>query len=254
MPLIKSPSIFCEPFAGSSVVSLNVDSDTIIINDINTDLVNLYKNIAENGEKFIVECKEYFLNNTCDDYYKFRELFNNTTDIYEKSKLFVYLNRHCFNGLTRYNKNGKFNVPCGKYKTINFPEQEIRLFYQFVQNKNIKFYNTSFSDIVLYDDLNDGDVVYFDPPYVAESSTANFTTYSQDGFSNQQQIELVELSKNLSNRGITVIISNSDVEFTRKIYDDSSHLISISVNRSISAKSSSRKKTKELIAIYEKQN
>ena len=103
---------------------------------------------------------------------------------------------------------------------------------------------------MLYGSLGEGDVVYFDPPYVPASETSNFTNYATDGFTHEQQIELRDLAETLANRGIKVILSNHDVPITRELYKNAK-IHSIQVSRSISAKSSSRKKASELIAVWQ---
>ena len=99
--------------------------------------------------------------------------------------------------------------------------------------------------------MGNGDVVYFDPPYVPASDTANFSDYAKEGFTYQQQVELAELAESLSDRGAKVIISNHDTDVSRELYKNAS-IHSIQVQRSVSAKGTSRKKADELIAIYQK--
>ena len=111
------------------------------------------------------------------------------------------------------------------------------------------FYNTSFNDMRLYSALQSGDVVYFDPPYVPASDTANFASYAKEGFTYDQQVELAELAESLANRGIKVIISNHDTDVSRELYKNA-QIHSLQVTRSISAKGSSRKKANELLAVY----
>jgi DNA adenine methylase len=115
--------------------------------------------------------------------------------------------------------------------------------------KNHRFVSTSFEDSALYENIGSGDVVYFDPPYVPASDTASFTDYAKEGFTYDQQVQLAELAESLSNRGAKVIISNHDVPTTRELYKNA-EIYSLEVSRSISAKGSSRKKAKELIAVY----
>lgn len=253
LPLIGTPKRYCEPFAGSLAVSLNVSAEEYIINDINSDLIAIYQALlSETGSEFVQGCKELFVpeNNEKDAYLELRDKFNKSTDANERAKLFIYLNRHCFNGLSRFNKKGAFNVPFGKYTAPKFPEDELNNFREYFLSKNIaSFYSLSFEDPALYMTLEAGDVVYFDPPYVPASDTANFTSYATDGFCHIQQEALVEIAKFLSSKGVKVIISNHDVPITRELYKDAT-IHSIQVSRTISAKGSSRNKVAELIAVY----
>ncbi len=111
LPLIGTPKRYIEPFAGSLSVALNVVALDYIINDFNKDLISLYKFIIYNHD-FINDCEKYFAdNNNQVSFYYFRNQFNTSLEPSERASMFVYLNRHCFNGLTRYNKSGEFNVP-----------------------------------------------------------------------------------------------------------------------------------------------
>ena len=252
LPLIGTPRRYIEPFSGSTAVALNVNAEEYVLNDINKDLINLYRYLTNpNDDSFLKYCDELFRpeNNDKEEYLAFRELFNNSTDTLERSRLFVYLNRHCFNGLTRYNSKGGFNVPFGKMKNPKCPVNEMMAFRMYYLQNNHRFVSTSFEDSALYENIGSGDVVYFDPPYVPASETASFTDYAKEGFTYDQQVQLAELAESLSNRGAKVIISNHDVPTTRELYKNA-EIYSLEVTRSISAKGSSRKKAKELIAVY----
>lgn len=252
LPHIGAPKRLCEPFGGSLAVSLNVHAGQYILNDINSDLMNVYFHVLDlNNELFLPQCKELFkpFNNNKEVYLKLRENFNSETSSLQRSILFLYLNRHCFNGLTRYNKKGKFNVPFGKYDGPSFPYKEIQTFRTIFSQRNYKLYCTSFEDLRLYDDLEANDVVYFDPPYIPLTNTAKFTDYSSAGFTIKQHLQLLGIIKILVQRGIRVVVSNSDTETTREIYKNA-EFHSVQVTRTISAKTSSRTKTNELIMVF----
>lgn len=253
IPHIGYPKRYCEPFGGSLAVALNTPSEQYILNDVNKDLVAIYQNLVNpNDDSFIQYCEELFTpeNNTKEAYLELRKYFNDSIDAKERARLFVYLNRHCFNGLSRYNNKGQFNVPFGKYDKPLCPSGEMMNFRMFFLSKQlVRFTSLSFEDSSLYEDLESGDVVYFDPPYVPASDTSNFTNYATDGFSYNQQEKLVELSESLASKGIKVIVSNHDVDVTRKLYKNAT-IYPIQVTRTISAKGSSRKKANELIAVY----
>lgn len=260
LPHIGSPKKYIEPFGGSLSVALNINAEEYILNDINRDLYCLYTNI---DEKFVNECKELFTdeNNTKEKYLELRKSFNTTKDCRQRAKLFLYLNKHAFNGLSRYNSKGEYNVPYGriakdsktgekKITKAHFPEQELNHFRDVFLTQKVNFFNTSFSDKSLYQNIGPGDVVYFDPPYVPASETASFTDYAKEGFTYDQQVELVELAKSLAQCRAKVIISNHDVPTTRELYKDA-EIYSIQVQRTISANKTSRKKANELIAVYQ---
>jgi DNA adenine methylase len=252
LPIIGDPKRYIEPFGGSMAVALNVSADEYILNDINNDLVNLYGHVTDvNDDTFIKYCQELFYEgNNREAYNEMRDLFNQSTDSLERSRMFVYLNRHCFNGLTRYNSKGGFNVPFGKMKNPKCPVNEMMQFRMYFLQKKHRFMSTSFEDSALYENIESGDVVYFDPPYVPASDTANFANYAKEGFSYDQQVQLAELAESLANRGAKVIISNHDTDVSRQLYKNA-EIHSIQVARSIAANKTSRKKANELIAVYQ---
>ncbi|WP_258360498.1 Dam family site-specific DNA-(adenine-N6)-methyltransferase [Moorella sulfitireducens (nom. illeg.)] len=236
-----------EPFAGSGAVFLNTDYPSYWLSDSNADLINLYRTLKSEGEDFIRYCRSFFIpeNNTAERYYELRETFNETKDIVLKSALLVYLNRHGYNGLVRYNNRGDYNVPFGRYKKPYFPEAEMRHFYQ--KSRVAEFTVADFTEVMAA--ARPGDVFYCDPPYVPLSATASFTTYSAGGFSLEQQAELTRLAVMLARSGIPVLISNHDTEFTGKAYQSAS-ITRIKVPRSISCDGSGRGKAGEVLALF----
>jgi len=237
-----------EPFAGSGAVFLNLPFDRYLIGDINPDLINLYEILKKERRKFINYSQSFFTaeNNHRTQYLKFREEFNGGLVGRRRAALFVYLNRHGFNGLCRYNQSGGFNVPFGSYKKPYFPEKEMLHFIN--KAKKARFVCGDF--VSLMNRARRGDVVYCDPPYVPLSPTASFTSYAAQGFSYDQQIELAYRAVHLAERGVKVIISNHDNAITRKIYEDAK-IESFLVKRFISCEGKSRGNAKELLAIYD---
>jgi len=264
IPHIGYPKRYCEPFGGSLAVALNTPAEQYILNDVNKDLVAIYQNLVNaNDDSFVQYCEELFVpeNNTREAYLELREHFNQATDTTERARLFIYLNKHCFNGLSRYNSKGEFNVPYGrefkdkntkekKIENAYFPREEMMNFRMYFLSKQlVRFTSLSFEDSSLYEDLEAGDVVYFDPPYVPASDTANFTSYATDGFTSDQQVHLAQLAESLASKGVRVIVSNHDVPVTRELYK-SATIYPIQVTRTVAAKGSSRTKANELIAVF----
>lgn len=236
-----------EPFVGSGTVFLNTDFPQYLLADINNDLIVLYQVLQERGSHFIDYCESFFSpkSNSKDKYYEHRETFNKTSDPILKSALFLYLNRHCFNGLCRYNAKGEFNVPFGRYKKPYFPRREMHFFYEKAQVAT--FVCDDFESVM--DSLVPGDVVYCDPPYVPLSDTANFTSYSAGKFNSAQQAKLARLAEELAQKGIPVIISNHETTFTKNEYEEAS-IIFFKVQRHISCNGGKRNKANELLAIF----
>lgn len=247
LPNLPEGKRLVEPFVGSGAVFLNAGFSKNLVSDMNADLINLYHQIKSDGGAFIEYAEQFFTPelNVDTEFYKIREQFNTTSDQRLKSALFIYLNRHCFNGLCRYNKKGLFNTPFGRYKRPVFPELEIRNFE--TQAQHTTFLHQDFRDTMK--SALPGDVIYCDPPYVPLSATSNFTDYATGGFNLDDQRDLAQLALACRDRGITVLVSNHDTEFTREIYRDS-NLVFFDVQRFISSDAANRNKASELLAIF----
>jgi DNA adenine methylase len=237
-----------EPFVGAGSVFLNTNFKHYILNDINADLINLYQTLKDKPDRFIKDAAKLFVpkHNDPEVYYDYRKEFNACTNKYEKSLLFLYLNRHGYNGLCRYNLKGAFNVPFGKYKKPYFPEAELNFFAEKAQQATFicKDYRKVFEAIPK------SAVVYCDPPYVPLSKTASFTTYAKGGFDLDDQANLANLAERMAfEQSTSVLISNHDTVWTRKIYAQAK-LDPIMVKRTISPKGSGRKSVGELMALY----
>lgn len=254
LPLVGTPKRYCEPFGGSLAVALNVNATEYVLSDINQVLGGLYRVLtSEHSDEFIRTCEELFCveNNQKDKYNALRREFNASEDALNQARLFVYLNRHCFNGLARYNKRGEFNVPFGKYACPSCPSEAMRAFKAHFVAKKTTIMSTTAFDPELYKELGTNDVVYFDPPYVPLSTTANFTDYVGDGFPIQKHIELANLAEELSCRGIKVIVSNHDTPQARELYAHA-EIHRLSVARTVAAAGASRKSVNEILVIFHK--
>jgi DNA adenine methylase len=236
-----------EPFAGSAAVFLNTAYPSALIADANRDLINLYRVIQQEGMAFIEDCRPLFSpeNNQAERYYAFRERFNTTRDEREKAALFLYLNRHGYNGLCRYNGAGHWNVPFGRYQRPYFPERELQAFW--VEARRATFWHADFRAVLA--SCVAGDVVYCDPPYVPLSSTASFTDYAAGGFGAKDQLDLAHLARALGARGIPVLISNHETAFTLSLYHDAV-VERFGVQRFISRDGARRQVAGELLAAF----
>lgn len=237
-----------EPFVGAGSVFLNTDYDNYRLSDINPDLINLYNLLKHKPEPYINDARRFFTSeyNQKSAYLSVREAFNGSKDIYERSLYFLYMNRHGFNGLCRYNKKGGFNVPFGLYKKPYFPQAELEFFAEKAHKATFvcESYQHSFHQ------ARKGSVIYCDPPYAPLSNTANFTTYASSGFTLDDQALLGELARDVSIRKkIPVLISNHDTQLTRSLYHGAL-LNVVSVKRTISRNGNGRKKVDELLALF----
>lgn len=235
-----------EPFVGSGTVFMNTEYRRYILCDSNRALINFFRVVTMDTERLINITRSMFHgDNTEDRYYARRTLFNSMqwSDTSRPDQallyaaLFLYLNRHGFNGLYRTNLRGEFNVPFGKYAAPYFPEKEVRLFAEKANNTNTVFIHCDFRLSIRYIvELDFDKVIYCDPPYIPASETANFTAYGKP-FTLDDHRELVKALLDVNRQhGIRSIISNSDTPDTREIYS-AFNLHSLSVRRSVSAKS-----------------
>lgn len=247
--LPKKKQCLIEPFVGAGAVFLNTQFERYILVDINADLINLFNTIKQDVNLYIDATKTLFFHpkaNTEDYYYTRRSEFNSSTNSFERSIRFLYLNRFGFNGLCRYNSKHEFNVPFGSYKTHYFPEAELRYFAHKAQNA--VFICADFHEAFQFADENSA--IYCDPPYAPLNQDTNFTSYSSNEFSLIHQEILATLAKQTAERyKISVLISNHDTEFTRKIYQGAK-IKRLKVQRSISQAPHKRIKVNELIATF----
>lgn len=237
-----------EPFVGAGSVFLNTDFKKYYLADINSDLINLYNIIKHSSSQFIADARGFFTpeTNNAETYYAHRGLFNQSSDPYYRALLFLYLNRHGYNGLCRYNLRGQFNVPFGRYVRPYFPQAELEWFA--LRAQQATFVCESY--VQTLSQVKRGSVVYCDPPYAPLSPTANFTAYHTNSFSAKEQALLAELAHKLSQKkSVPVLISNHDTELTRKWYEEATLYI-VTARRSISRSAKGRTKIDELLALY----
>ena len=236
-----------EPFLGSAVVFLNCDYKHYLLNDKNHLLITLYKTLKKYGDDFINAVSHYYQPryNNKKKYYQLRDTFNQCDDPFENSVLLMYLNRHGYNGLCRFNRQGKYNVPFGQYKKPKLPVTTMQSFHQ--RSQHCHFYSQDFRTIMRR--AKAGDVIYCDPPYVPLTKTAFFTNYWET-FDMDHQQQLVTEALACAKRGIPVLISNHDTSVTRKLYQKAQQIESFEVQRHISCKVNKREKVRELLALY----
>jgi len=236
-----------EPFVGSGALFLNTNYPAYLLTDSNGDLIDLYSRLQREGSDFIDFCRTLFVpeNNRPDAFYSLRATFNETADSRLKSAIFLYLNRHGYNGLCRYNASGGFNVPFGRYKKPYFPQAEMTAFWE--KSQAAHFCQADFATTMQAAHL--GDVIYCDPPYVPLSTTAHFTSYSAGGFGFEQQLALATAARDAAHRGVPVLISNHATPAIEKAYTGAT-FEHFQVQRYISADGDNRGAVGELLALF----
>jgi DNA adenine methylase len=236
---------YFEPFLGGGAVFFHIASynRNAFLSDINVDLINAYKIIRNNVEELITALKYHqdeYTKSPKSYYYQLRDKTKGLNKI-ENAARFITLNKTCYNGLYRVNKKGLFNVPIGRYKNplicdpVNLRKMSI------VLSQSASYLGVIDYKKILVEKADKDDFVYLDPPFHPISNTANFTSYTNSGFSFEDQKELATIFKELTRRGCKLLLSNSNTEEVRRLYSDYSHLTELAlVNRSINAVGSKR--------------
>ncbi len=257
---------YIEPFVGGGAVLIDIlqkyDIQEVYAFDINIDLINSYNVIKNNVEELInnlkqmeteylqlgqEERKNYFYN--IRDEYNNYELEENEQNV-QRAAQFIYLNRTCFNGLYRVNKNGKFNVPVGSYKNPTICDEEnLRQLSQLIQN--VQFQYGDYSRSMEY--VTENTFVYFDPPYRPLNVTSGFTSYTKEDFDDDNQRELATFYGKLNERNAKLMLSNSNPKninkedtFFDNIYQGF-NINQIQASRMINANSKGRGKISEIL-------
>lgn len=248
LPHLPKAHCLVEPFVGGASVFLNTDYRRYVLGDINADLIALYRHVKNDTEAVITMARHFFeTGNSLEAYATYRDIFNLTPASIYRAALFLYLNRHGYNGLCRYNQNGRYNVPYGKYKAPYFPELEIRQFAEKANDTKALFLCCSFKNTLNV--VSNDSVIYCDPPYLPDNDTADFTQYYTRPFTPDDHQQLVNSLLDAHRKyHVPIVVSNSDTPATREIYK-SFRLSEINVMRSISADSNNRKTAKEVIGI-----
>ncbi|EOW4227725.1 Dam family site-specific DNA-(adenine-N6)-methyltransferase [Escherichia coli] len=237
-----------EPFVGGGAVFMNAGYQENLLNDVNADLINFYKTLQREANSLITLAHRFFQDyNTQEGYLAVRNAFNKQVyDDLHRAAAFLFLNRHCFNGLTRYNQAGEFNVGYGKYKTPYFPLQEMEAFLG--AEGRSEFVCGDFAAVI--EASGEGDVIFCDPPYEPLPNTEGFTNYSGHDFKFEEQKRLVSLLTDAHRRGAKVLITNSGAPNIRELYHDSGFRVEpLFARRSVSCKGDTRGVAHDVIAI-----
>lgn len=245
-------NIYYEPFVGGGALLLATQPGQAVIGDINEQLINMYRQIRDNPNGVFdsvskidaVACdKEY--------YYKIREDYNNkilngVLDV-ECASLFIWLNKHCFNGLYRVNSKGLFNVPYNnKKRGLSASLVNLCNLSEYL-SKHVAIKCTDFENVVK--SAGAGDFVYFDSPYVPISDTASFVDYAKSGFSLSDHKRLVKVFRELSDKGVFCMLSNSDAPLVHELYDEFDIRV-VDARRAINCDASSRRGREVIVRNY----
>lgn len=239
----RTKNRFVEPFVGAGAILLGLKPQNAVISDSNLDLITLWRTVRDKPEA-LVNLAILSIQSITDtkSYNSARERYNRisaTDDPLAKSALLLALNRTCFNGLYRVNRNGEFNVPYNKGSTAkSLNTDNIYAVSEYLNKANITILCTDYR--LVCDDVNKNDFVYLDPPYYPISKTAKFTEYTKNPFLVVEQKKLCEYFKRLRfSVGATVVMSNNSVPEIHKMYR-MFNVEELSVRRSINSKGDKR--------------
>lgn len=240
---------YYEPFLGGGAVFYTLDAedafDRAVVNDMNSELISAYRTLSDPAllESVIEHLKRYpYEKGFYDDMRKQLVVDLNEVQVCAR---FIYLNHTGFNGLYRVNKKGEFNVPFGAYTNPTICDEEnLREVSGALRQDRVTCLSTDFESVVA--DAQAGDVVYFDPPYLPTSPTASFTEYLAGGFHLPDQKRLAACFKRLADRGVGVLLSNSNVPLVHELYEGF-QIDTVNARRSINSKAELRGPVSEVL-------
>lgn len=252
----RMPNIYnkyYEPFIGGGALLFDVQPQNAVINDVNGQLLNVYRQLKANPENVIMTI-EKLDNISCskERYYLLRNRYNEKIQAKELdaecAALMIWLNKHCFNGLYRVNSKGLFNVPYNnRVNGTSIEAENLRNIGTYLKACAVEIREGDFEKAC--EDVQAGDFVYFDSPYVPVSKTANFTDYTKNGFTLEDHKRLAALFKRLDNLGANLLLSNNDVPIVHELYEGYK-IESVGVRRGINSVASKRTGKEVIVTNY----
>lgn len=237
---------YYEPFVGGGSVFMSLQPERAVLNDLNEELITMYKQIKENPLLLSKELQKHSEKHNKEYYYRIRNLDRDggidKLNELQKTARFIYLNKTCYNGLYRVNAKNQFNTPIGRMEgRAVFNCDDILELSDYLNHNDIKFLCEDFETAVK--SAKKGDVIYFDPPYDYEGE--GFDRYTAGKFGKHETLRLSQLCNKLKNRGCHVVISNNDTSYVRKVFDGW-NFTELEAPRYVNCKKE-RKKAKEVI-------
>ena len=246
----KKFNYYYEPFIGGGSVLLALQPLGATINDINKELIHVYNTIKHQPLKLVQAV--YKLDSyecDCNYYLKQKDYYNKliTEQQYniDMAALFIFLNKHCFNGLYRVNQQGLFNVPWNKKTSgVSINIENILNISNYLQN--IEIFNKDFEEVL--EDCDEDDFIFIDSPYdpICENG---FIDYSKEGFTKEDHIRLAKVFKKLDERGCYCMLTNHNTSLINELYYDFNIDI-VDVRRSINSKGNDRRGQEIIITNY----
>ncbi|MBC7265329.1 MAG: DNA adenine methylase [Chloroflexi bacterium] len=204
---------YYEPFLGGGAVFFFLQPPNSFLSDTNEELINAYWVVRDWVEPLIESLRRHV--NDRDYYYFIRAQDPAKMTHIERASRLIFLNKTCYNGLYRVNRDGRFNVPFGRYRNPKICDEEgLRAASMALQGTHLRV--ADFADAVA--DAQAGDFVYLDPPYHPLNSTSSFTSYAMDDFKESDQRRLAEVYRELDRRGCLLMLSNSYTPLILDLY------------------------------------
>jgi len=249
--LPASWNTYFEPFVGGGALLVHLENtgkiSSAVIADINQELINLYQVVREQPCHLMSAVLNEEFTNDVDSFNRWKRQFNSIMGMpgyeIERAAILIYLNRYGFNGLWRVNTKGEFNVPFGRHANRTLVCETSLMKFSTLLAK-VRILNDDFASAVRT--AQRGDFVYFDPPYMPVSRTANFTDYNSRGFRFEDQIRLAGLFRQLSKKGVLIMLSNSKVPEVEELYNNFT-IDTVDAKRFINCNGQRRKGTQEII-------
>jgi DNA adenine methylase len=244
---------YFEPFIGGGAVFFHLrhrfPKMRGFLRDINPELINAYRAVQKSPRELMRRLDEHSACFRADRekyfYLTRAEHHLPPTAVVERAARMIFLNKTCFNGLWRVNARGEFNVPIGSHKAPNlYDEENILMASQALQGVDLAVQD--FRDTLR--ETEEGDFVYIDPPYYPISATASFTSYAKEDFGPEEQHELAAVFADAAQRGVRVMLSNSDTPFIRKLYRDF-QIHTVQARRAINCDGSKRGHINEVVIV-----
>lgn len=236
-----------EPFVGSGAIFFRLYREQriqrAVLSDLNVELIDTYIAVRDCVSDVIKILSDFPHEENF--YYDIRAKDPRKLSLPERAARMIYLNKTGYNGLYRVNRQGMFNVPFGRYKSPKYLDKKnLQAVSRALQN--VEILCAPFETVL--DRANAGDWVYFDPPYVPVSQTANFTSYHANGFGLRDQERLRDVCIELSRNNVYITLSNSDTEIIRSLYGSAYFTIDeVLANRAINCNGAKRGKITELV-------
>ena len=209
--------VYHEPFLGAASLFLSLGPKRAHLSDMNEDLIRSFQYVRERPHLVARYLSEHAARDSEAYYYFIRGQYNSATAFScAQAARFIYLNRTCFNGIFRVNRQGAFNVPYGKLRKPLFPDRD------HLEQVSWALGSATLRAIPYQESLDEvdgGSFVYLDPPYPPLNGTSFFRHYTPDLFALEDQMELASLARRLIRRGCLVMVSNADTPVIRDLYD-----------------------------------